>query len=171
MAGEVLVVMGSDSDFAAMKPCVQLLRRFGVSFEAHVCSAHRTPAALHALVERMEREGMKLVIAGAGGAAHLAGVCAAISKKPVIGVPIDSSALEGVDSLYSTVQMPPGVPVAAMGIGEAGATNAALFAVEILALSDKRLAERHAAYRTEMAESVAKKDALLQKELERLSQP
>lgn len=165
MAGPVLVVMGSDSDFGAMAPCIETLRSFAVEFEAHVCSAHRTPAALHALVERMEREGLEVIIAGAGAAAHLAGTCAALSRKPVIGVPIDSSALRGVDSLYSTVQMPPGVPVAAMGIGEAGARNAALFAVQILARGDARLAERFAAYRVEMAEGVARKDAELQKRL------
>ena len=168
MSARVLVVMGSDSDFPSMKPCVKTLRHFDIPCEVRVCSAHRTPDALRELVRRLEGDGLEIIIAGAGHAAHLAGVCASLTTKPVIGVPLPSSDLAGVDSLYATVQMPAGIPVATMGIGEAGARNAGLLAVSILALGDAALASRLTDERAAMARKVEAKDAALQDQLDRL---
>ncbi len=169
-AGEsqVLVVMGSDSDLDVMKAAVKVLRQFEVPCSVRVCSAHRTPDAALQLSKEARERGIRVIIAGAGGAAHLAGVMAAHTTVPVIGVPIDSSPLHGVDALYSTAQMPGGVPVASMGIGKSGAKNAGLFAVQILANSDDRLAAAYAEYKAEMAREVERKDAKLQEELEQL---
>ena len=166
-APRVLIVMGSDSDFETMKPAVEALRRFEVPCEVRVCSAHRTPDTAHRLSSEAHGRGIRVIIAGAGAAAHLAGVMAASTICPVIGVPIDSSPLAGVDSLYSTAQMPGGVPVAAMAVGKAGAKNAGLLAVQILAVADERLAAAYAEFKAELAREVAQKDAKLQKELER----
>src|SRR5260370_16593979 len=131
----VVLLMGSDSDLPTVKEACAVLQDFGVAFEAHVLSAHRTPDDLTAFVQRAEQSGVRVFIAAAGGAAHLAGVVAAHTTRPVIGIPIHTSALGGLDSLLSTVQLPAGVPVATMSIGPGGARNPALFAIEILALA------------------------------------
>ena len=165
MSAKILVVMGSDSDFPVMKAAVQVLEEFGVPFSVRVCSAHRTPEASHELATSAEERGYKLIIAGAGMAAHLAGAFAAWSPLPVVGVPIEAGSLRGLDSLYSTSQMPPGVPVATMGIGKAGAKNAALFAIQVLALSDPDLAAALKRYKQQMADDVIEKDQRLQAEL------
>ncbi len=146
--------MGSTSDWEVMKEAAQQLKNFGVSYEARALSAHRTPAELEAWIKDMEKRGCKAFIAGAGGAAHLAGVVAATTMLPVLGVPIPSKYLKGLDSLLSTVQMPKGIPVATFAIGEAGAGNAGLFAIATLALGDKKLAAKLKAFRVKQAESV-----------------
>jgi len=148
------IVMGSTSDWDVMKEAAQQLKNFGVSYEARALSAHRTPAELEAWIKDMEARGCKAFIAGAGGAAHLAGVVAATSMLPVLGVPIPSKYLKGLDSLLSIVQMPKGIPVATFAIGEAGAGNAGLFAVAMLALNDKPLADKLKAFRAKQAETV-----------------
>ena len=148
------VVMGSKSDWETMKHASDTLARFGVAHECRVLSAHRTPAATTAYVASAEERGIEVMIAAAGGAAHLAGVVAAHTILPVLGVPIESQALKGLDSLLSMVQMPGGIPVGTLAIGKAGATNAALLAVAILALSDPALGERLLAYRAEQAARV-----------------
>ena len=158
----VRILMGSDSDFEHLQDAVALLKEFGVSFEARVLSAHRTPRELTAYLDQAGRDGAKVFIAAAGGAAHLAGVVAAHTTRPVLAVPIPS-ALNGLDSLLAMVQMPAGVPVATFAIGKAGATNAALFAVQILAESDARLAKALDAHRSDMVRKVAAKDEALQK--------
>ena len=163
---KVIVVMGSDSDLQVMEGAVRMLRRFGVPFDVRIVSAHRTPAAAETLSKTAEAEGAGVIIAAAGKAAHLAGVLAANTILPVIGVPIKSSTWDGMDSLLSTVQMPSGMPVATVAID--GAANAALLAVQMLALSDAALAEKLDATRREMKARIAEKDARLQKELENL---
>jgi 5-(carboxyamino)imidazole ribonucleotide mutase len=150
----VAIVMGSGSDWEVMKGAAEQLKSFGVPYEARALSAHRTPEALDRWITEMEDKGAACFIAGAGGAAHLAGVIAAKTKRPVLGVPIPSKHLQGLDSLLSMVQMPKGVPVATFAIGEAGAANAALFAVAMLALDDEPLTERLAAFRTKQADAV-----------------
>ncbi|GAB4248378.1 MAG: 5-(carboxyamino)imidazole ribonucleotide mutase [Acidobacteriota bacterium] len=150
----VAVLMGSKNDFDVMKAAVEVLREFGVPYEVRVLSAHRTPHDTAAYVEAAESRGIEVFIAGAGFAAHLAGVVAAHTVLPVIGVPIDSSALAGVDALYATVQMPGGIPVATMAIGKAGAKNAGLFAVQILSRKDASLVEKLKEYRRRMREEV-----------------
>ncbi len=152
------ILMGSDSDLETMQESVEVLKQFGVSYEVRVLSAHRTPEATASYVKAAARRGVRVLIGAAGGAAHLAGTIAAHTVLPVIGVPIESSALKGLDSLLSTVQMPGGVPVATVAIGKAGAKNAALLAVAILALSDRALQQRLERYRAQMAASVRKKD-------------
>jgi len=146
--------MGSTSDWDVMKEAAQQLKNFGLSYEARALSAHRTPAELEAWIKDMEARGCQAFIAGAGGAAHLAGVVAATSMLPVLGVPIPSKYLKGLDSLLSIVQMPKGIPVATFAIGEAGAGNAGLFAVAMLALNDKPLADKLKAFRAKQAETV-----------------
>jgi 5-(carboxyamino)imidazole ribonucleotide mutase len=146
--------MGSTSDWEVMKEAAQQLKNFGVGYEARALSAHRTPAELEAWIKDMEARGCKAFIAGAGGAAHLAGVVAATTMLPVLGVPIPSKYLKGLDSLLSIVQMPKGIPVATFAIGEAGAGNAGLFAIAMLALNDKPLAEKLKAFRAKQAETV-----------------
>lgn len=150
----VLILMGSDSDAPVMQPAMDLLREFGVSCEMTVASAHRSPARVQRLLDDAPGRGVKVFIVGAGAAAHLAGMVAAHTTRPVIGVPIDSSALNGLDALLSTVQMPPGVPVATVSIGKPGATNAAVLAAQILAVGDPALTDRLERYKGELAEKV-----------------
>ena len=151
MALDVLILMGSDSDAPVMSAAGEVLTEFGVTWEMTVASAHRSPARVMSLVEGAPGRGVKVFIVGAGAAAHLAGVVAAHSTLPVIGVPIDSSALKGMDALLSTVQMPPGVPVATVAIGKPGATNAGVLAVQMMALADQKLATRLREYKTTLA--------------------
>jgi len=148
------VVMGSDSDWPTMRAATEVLREFDVPFEAKVVSAHRTPDLLFSYAESARERGLRAIIAGAGGAAHLPGMLAAKTAVPVLGVPVKSSALSGQDSLLSIVQMPKGVPVATFAIGEAGAANAALFAVSMLATTDSVLAERLDTFRRSQSERV-----------------
>jgi 5-(carboxyamino)imidazole ribonucleotide mutase len=150
----VAVIMGSKSDWKTMRQAAELLEEFGVAHECRVLSAHRTPAETAEYVGRAEGRGIEVVIAAAGGAAHLAGVCAAHTLVPVLGVPMESASLKGLDSLLSTVQMPAGIPVGALGIGEAGARNAALLAVAILANSRPELRERLRQFRAAQSEKV-----------------
>jgi 5-(carboxyamino)imidazole ribonucleotide mutase len=158
----VLIVMGSDTDLHVMQEAADVLTTFDVPWEMRISSAHRSPVRTMALASDAAGRGIKIIIAGAGMAAHLAGVVAAKTMLPVIGVPMPGGALNGVDALYSTVQMPAGIPVATMAIGKAGAKNAGIFAVQILALTDERLAEALEEYRREMDQEVAHKDAALQ---------
>lgn len=158
----VLIVMGSDSDLPVMQEAADILTKFNVPWEMRISSAHRSPARTMTLAAEACGRGFKIIIAGAGMAAHLAGVVAAKTTLPVIGVPITGGALNGVDALYSTVQMPAGIPVATMAIGKAGAKNAGIFAVQVLALGDKDLAEALLKYRCEMDMDCARKDAELQ---------
>ena len=154
--------MGSDSDLAVMRGCVEQLREFGLEATVRIISAHRTPQVAAEFAETAAAEGFKVIIAAAGMAAHLAGALAARTVLPVIGVPLSPSAgLGGVDALLSTVQMPPGVPVATMGIGKAGAKNAALLAVQILALADTTLRDRLLQYKKAQEQKVRDKDAAL----------
>lgn len=150
----VALLMGSKSDWETMRHAAETLDRFGVTHEARVLSAHRTPAQTARYAEEAAGRGVEVVIAGAGGAAHLAGVVAAHTLLPVLGVPIESPSLKGLDSLLSTVQMPGGIPVGAMGIGKAGATNAALLAVAILALHRPELQRKLQQFREEQARKV-----------------
>lgn len=156
---QVGIVMGSDSDIGVMKKAAEILDRFEVPYFMTVASAHRTPDRVAAIAERAEKEGWKLLIAGAGMAAHLAGFLAAHTVVPVIGVPIDSSSLNGLDALLSTAQMPGGIPVATMGIGVAGAKNAGILAVEVLAAFDPTLREKLRRFREEQRAEVEKKAA------------
>lgn len=146
MTPQISIIMGSKSDWATMKKTADILDQFGVAYEKKVVSAHRTPDLMFKHAEEARGRGIKIIIAGAGGAAHLPGMVAAKTSLPVIGVPVKSRALSGVDSLYSIVQMPGGVPVATMAIGEAGATNAALFALRILSIKDSKIADALADY-------------------------
>jgi len=148
------IVMGSTSDWDTMKAAAKMLEDFGVSYEAKAMSAHRTPDLVSQWAGGAAARGMKAIIAGAGGAAHLAGVVAAHTTLPVLGVPMPSKHLQGLDSLLSTVQMPKGIPVATFAIGDAGAANAALYAVAMLALSDASLAQKLAEFRARQAEAV-----------------
>ncbi|MEA3194674.1 MAG: 5-(carboxyamino)imidazole ribonucleotide mutase [Betaproteobacteria bacterium] len=150
------IVMGSASDWETMKPAAKVLEEFGVRYEAKAMSAHRTPQAVAEWASSAQKNGMKAIIAAAGGAAHLAGVVAAHTTLPVLGVPMPSKHLQGLDSLLSTVQMPKGIPVATFAIGEAGAANAALFAVALLALSDKEMAKKLDEFRRKQTEAVLK---------------
>jgi phosphoribosylamine--glycine ligase len=150
----VLILMGSDSDAPIMQGAVDILRELQIPCEMTVASAHRSPARVMRLVSEAPGRGVKVFVVGAGAAAHLAGVVAAHTSLPVIGVPIDSSALKGLDALLSTVQMPPGVPVATVSVGKPGATNAGVLAAQILALGDKALAGRLDAYKKRLAEKV-----------------
>lgn len=151
------IVMGSDSDLPVMESAAAILAEFGISYEMTVASAHRTPTRAVNWVQNAEKKGCRVIIAGAGMAAHLAGVLAAHTTLPVIGVPLDSSSLQGMDALLSTVQMPPGIPVATMGIGKAGAKNAGVLAARILATADDAIREKLAAYQNRMAEEVEEK--------------
>lgn len=154
----VTIVMGSDSDLDIMKAAKEVLDEFDVGSEVIISSAHRTPDATAKLAKDAASRGIKVIIAGAGYAAHLAGVIAANTTLPVIGVPLDVSSLNGLDSLLSTVQMPAGIPVATMTIGKAGAKNAAIFALEILALSDDQIADELQKYRSEMVRKIEEKN-------------
>ncbi len=148
------VIMGSQSDWETLRHAAEMLQRLAVPFEARVVSAHRTPDLLFEYAAAAEGRGLKVIIAGAGGAAHLPGMCAAKTTLPVLGVPVESKVLHGVDSLLSIVQMPAGVPVATFAIGPAGAANAALLAAAILAISDAALAGRLKAFRAEQTRKV-----------------
>ncbi len=159
---DVLILMGSDSDLAVMKPAGELLDEFGVPWEMTVASAHRSPARVERFIEEAPGRGVKVFIVGAGAAAHLAGMIAAKTTRPVIGVPIDSSPLSGFDALLSTVQMPPGVPVGTVSVGKAGATNAAVLAVQILALADGDLDRRLSEYKKALAGKVEQAAARLE---------
>jgi 5-(carboxyamino)imidazole ribonucleotide mutase len=151
------IVMGSDSDWPVMRSCAEMLKRFGIPYEAIVLSAHRTPDAALDYAACAQERGIKVLIGAAGGAAHLAGVLAAKSELPVLAVPMPSKHLQGLDSLLAMVQMPGGIPVATFAIGEAGAVNAALFAVAMLALNDKGLAKKLTDFRTNQTEKVLSK--------------
>ncbi len=154
--------MGSDSDLDVMQEAAKVLKQFDVAYEIGVYSAHRSPHRTLEYTKSARDRGLKLIIAGAGASAHLAGVSAAETTLPVIGVPIDSSPLSGFDSLLATVQMPPGVPVATMGVGKSGAINAGFLAVQILALSDEKLAKRFAEHKTNLEKSVEEKSRKIQ---------
>ena len=151
------VVMGSDSDYEAMEPCLKFLEQLGIGWEVTVASAHRSPQRAEDYARQAKSRGLQVIVAGAGGAAHLAGVLAARTSLPVIGVPLAAGLLGGLDALLSTVQMPAGVPVATVAIGPAGAANAAVLAAEILALSDAGLARRLEEFKRELAAGVVKK--------------
>lgn len=159
------VIMGSDSDYPVMAEAGRMLAKFGIGFEVEVVSAHRSPARAAEYAETAAERGLKAIIVGAGGAAHLAGVVAALTTLPVIGVPMAATSLNGMDSLLATVQMPGGVPVATMAIGKPGATNAGIFAAQILATSDAQIAHVLAEYKKELAAGVAEKSARLKREL------
>lgn len=148
------LIMGSQSDWPVLKRAAEALDALGISYEVKVVSAHRTPDRAFAYARGAEGRGLKLIIAAAGGAAHLAGVMAGLTHLPVLGVPMESKALKGLDSLLSTVQMPGGIPVATFAIGEAGAKNAALFAAAMLALSDRELSQRLKAWRQQQTDAV-----------------
>ncbi|HOI45984.1 MAG TPA: 5-(carboxyamino)imidazole ribonucleotide mutase [Candidatus Aminicenantes bacterium] len=162
---KVQIFIGSESDFEVIKDALELLKEFGVSCGVEVTSAHRSPERSLALVREAETKGAEIFIAVAGKAAHLAGFVAAHTMKPVIGVPVDSQALSGLDALLSTVQMPKGVPVATMGLGKMGGVNAAVLAVEILALRDAKLRAKLSAYREKMAARVAASSQKIQERL------
>ena len=151
------IIMGSDSDLQVMQDAANVLKQFEIPYEIGVYSAHRSPHRTAEYVKSARQRGLKVIIAGAGGSAHLAGVAAAETTLPVIGVPIDSSPLKGFDALLATVQMPPGVPVATMGVGKSGATNAAIFAAQILALNDDNLAKRLVEHKEQLEKSIAEK--------------
>ncbi len=157
------VIMGSKSDLPVLETCIKTLKSFGVNVDAHVISAHRTPDAAHEFACRAEENGIEVIIAAAGKAAHLAGVIAAYTTLPVIGIPIKSSTLDGLDSLLSTVQMPPGIPVATVAID--GSENAALLAVQILSLKYPELKQKLANYKKRLADKVFEADKNLQKEI------
>lgn len=158
---KVGIIMGSDSDLATMSGVASLLEEFGISYEITVASAHRTPLLVHKYASNARNRGLKVIIAGAGGAAHLAGVIASFTTLPVIGIPIKAKNLDGLDSLLSTVQMPPGVPVATVGIDSV--KNAGLLAIQILALFDKNLEKKLIAYKQKMGKEIKKKGEKLSK--------
>jgi len=160
------IVMGSDTDLPVMTETAQTLKKFGVPFEVEITSAHRSPARTAEYARTAIQRGLKVIIVGAGGASHLAGVIAAETTLPVIGVPMATTALAGLDALLSTVQMPGGVPVACTAIGKPGAINAAIFAAEIIATSDPELVKKLAAYREDLARSVAEKSEKVKREFQ-----
>jgi 5-(carboxyamino)imidazole ribonucleotide mutase len=157
MTATIAIIMGSQSDWETMRHAADTLDALGVAFEARIVSAHRTPERLFAFAKGAKAAGFKVIIAGAGGAAHLPGMTASLTELPVLGVPVESKALSGVDSLYSIVQMPAGVPVGTLAIGKAGAINAALLAASILALEDTVLAARLKAWRQQQTDAVAER--------------
>ncbi len=162
--------MGSDSDLPVMKECLKVLEQFSVSYECKVISAHRAPDRCRRYARSAAARGIKVIIAGAGRAAHLPGVVASYTTVPVVGVPLDAG-MSGLDALLSIAQMPAGVPVACMAVGKAGATNAALFSVEILAAGDESLARKLREYRRSMAAEVTRKSGRLAAELDRMEKP
>lgn len=151
----VAVVMGSNSDFETMQHTCEVLDEFNVGYECKIVSAHRTPKRMFEFAESAEQNGYKIIIAGAGGAAHLPGMVASLTVLPVLGVPVNASSLDGMDSLLSIVQMPGGVPVATLAIGKAGAINAALLAISMLAMADQELAKKYKEFRNAQSEAVA----------------
>ncbi len=159
------ILMGSDSDYPVMSETGKTLEKFGIPYEVEVVSAHRTPARAHEYATTAAGRGLKVLIAAAGAAAHLAGVIAANTTLPVIGVPMGTSSLNGLDALLSTVQMPGGIPVATMAIDKAGAVNAAIFAAEILGTSDPEIARKLVAHKEELEKGVREKNARLQQQL------
>ena len=159
MGALVAIVMGSQSDWPTMQRAAEALDKLGVAYDARIVSAHRTPDRLTAFAKGAEAEGFKVIVAGAGGAAHLPGMVASMTHLPVLGVPVQTKALSGQDSLLSIVQMPAGIPVGTLAIGEAGATNAGLLAAAILATNDPALTERIKAFRAAQTESVAERPA------------
>lgn len=168
---DVAIVMGSDSDWPLLEETYKTLAKFGVACEVKVMSAHRTPDAAAAFAKSAASQGIKVIIAAAGGAAHLAGVMAGHTTLPVIGLPVTSSFMDGLDSLLSTVQMPAGIPVATVAVGKPGATNAALLAVQILALGRPELAVKMAEHKKAMIEKVEAGNARIQQELARKAAP
>ena len=160
---KVALIMGSDSDFPVLESCVKTLKSFGVEVYVEVCSAHRTPDRAAEFAKSAKDEGFGVIIAAAGMAAHLGGVLAAHTTLPIVGIPVKAAALEGMDALLSTVMMPPGVPVASVGIN--AATNAALFAIQILAVQDEELAGKLSAYKAEMKNKIEAKNKALQEKL------
>ena len=157
MTAAIAIIMGSQSDWDTMRHAADTLGALGVSYDARIVSAHRTPDRLYAFAKGAKAAGYKVVIAGAGGAAHLPGMTASLTELPVFGVPVESKALSGLDSLYSIVQMPAGIPVGTLAIGKSGAVNAALLAASVLALSDTALAERLSAWRQQQTSSIAER--------------
>src|SRR5882724_498301 len=155
MTKPVAIIMGSQSDWPTMRHAAETLDALAVAYDKRIVSAHRTPERLYAFAKGAKAEGFKVIIAGAGGAAHLPGMTASMTMLPVFGVPIESKAMSGVDSLYSIVQMPPGVPVGTLAIGKSGAINAALLAASVLALSDAALSARLEAWRKKQTDAVA----------------
>jgi 5-(carboxyamino)imidazole ribonucleotide mutase len=153
----VAIIMGSQSDWQTMQYAAETLDALGVGYDARIVSAHRTPDRLYAFAKGAKAAGIKVIIAGAGGAAHLPGMTASLTSLPVFGVPIESKAISGLDSLYSIVQMPAGVPVGTLAIGQAGAVNAGILAASVLALGDAALAERLEAWRKRQTDSVAER--------------
>ena len=157
MTAAVAIIMGSQSDWETMRHAADTLAALGVASETRIVSAHRTPERLFAFARGAKAEGFKVIIAGAGGAAHLPGMTASLTELPVLGVPVESKTLAGVDSLYSIVQMPAGIPVGTLAIGKAGAINAALLAASVLALGDPALAGRLAAWRKQQTDAVGER--------------
>jgi phosphoribosylaminoimidazole carboxylase PurE protein len=164
-SSRVAIILGSDSDWPVMQECAGLLKQFDVACDVRILSAHRTPDETTQFAKQAHNDGFGVIIAAAGMAAHLAGILAAHTTLPVIGVPMASGALQGVDALLSTVQMPPGVPVATVGIGASGAKNAALLAVQILALNNPALAAQLTRYKTDMQAAVQKKNEQFQRDI------
>ena len=158
------IIMGSDSDLPVMSEAAKVLEKFGIPYEIEVTSAHRSPARTHEYATTARERGLKTIIVAAGGAAHLAGVVAALTTLPIIAVPMASTHLNGMDSLLSTVQMPAGVPVASMAIDKPGATNAAIYAAEILSTFDEEVARKLATYKVDLAKGVAEKNARVQQQ-------
>lgn len=159
------ILMGSDSDYPMMSEAVKTLEKFGIPFEIEVASAHRSPQRVHEYARTAADRGLKVIIVAAGGAAHLGGVVAAVTTLPVVGVPIASTPLGGLDSLLSIAQMPAGIPVATMAIDKAGAANAGIFAAQIIATSDAGMRQRLVAHKEELARGVAEKNARLQQQI------
>lgn len=157
MTAPIAIIMGSQSDWETMRHAAETLTALGIACEKRIISAHRTPERLFAFAKGARKAGFKVIIAGAGGAAHLPGMTASLTELPVFGVPVETKALSGLDSLYSIVQMPAGVPVGTLAIGKAGAVNAALLAASVLALSDPALSERLAAWRKQQTDAVAER--------------
>ena len=164
----VAILMGSDSDLPIMSETAEILKEFKVPYEIHVLSAHRSPHLAADFARQAHAKGLKVLIAGAGGAAHLAGVVAAHSILPVIGVPVDSTPLNGIDALLATVQMPAGIPVAAVAVGKSGARNAGILAVQMLGLSDPEISKKLSEFKKRLAEGVREKDKKLQKQLSQI---
>lgn len=161
----VAMVMGSDSDYEVMKEGVKTLKEFGILCDVQVMSAHRSPVTVSEFASKAQKRGIQVIIAGAGGAAHLAGVVAAHTSLPVIGVPLSATPLAGFDALLATVQMPPGIPVATVAVGKFGARNAAILAVQIMALSDADLRRQLEKFKIGLADQVTKKNQALQKKM------
>jgi 5-(carboxyamino)imidazole ribonucleotide mutase len=157
MTAPIAIIMGSQSDWDTMRHAADTLAELGIAYDTRIVSAHRTPDRLYAFAKGAGADGFKVIIAGAGGAAHLPGMTASMTELPVFGVPIESQAMSGIDSLYSIVQMPAGVPVGTLAIGKAGAINAALLAASVLALNDSALAARLAAWRKQRSDAVAER--------------